>query len=109
MENQPELPLPEPYTFTRPLLDAWFEIPADNYVDVRITRRDFDALFNAFKTGLDAQDRLDEAVVLLSQSEVENANVAMTHARRHRIESFNAFKRFFTAVMDHATRTNTDV
>lgn len=109
MEAEPELPLPEPYTFTRPLLDAWFSFPADEYVETNLTRRDLDALFNAFKTNLDAQDRMDQAIVLLSQGQTDSANLAMAHARRNRVESFNAFKRFFTAIMDGATRAKSHV
>lgn len=109
MENQPQLPLPEPYTFTRPLLDAWFSVQPDEYVEVKLTRRDFDAIFNAFKTSLEAQDGLDQAVVLLSQGKVDEANAWMEASRRHRVESFNAFKRFFSAVMDAATRQDANV
>jgi len=72
------------------------------YPNVRLTRADWDYLYSAIDKSIIAQARLRDAVVKLSQGQTADAEILLAQQSTLLIESQNAWRQLFVAVMSSA-------
>ena len=94
-----EEPLPSSITIPAQIIEKWVEIPESNYLELRLTRSDIDKFYFAFSNLASAQAVFQDAMVLHSNQQFEEANKANRESRRLLIEGQNSFRIFFTALM----------
>jgi hypothetical protein len=70
-------------TIPRQVLEDWVAIPADDYVDVRLTRRDLDRLYSVFDELAAAQRALAGALIDWSHDRHASAEQNLTASFAH--------------------------
>jgi hypothetical protein len=96
-------PIPEEYFIPTQLLDQWFKIPEGQYVNINLTRKDFDNLFNALDKNIKAQAIFQSAMTLYTNGHIEAANRAMRDSTIKLTEAHNALRFLYTSIMVSAT------
>ena len=101
-QGPPRPPLPEPYTIPAQLVTNWLDIPPHADLEIRLNRTDFDSLYTAFNRSLEAQQSFQSSMIHYTNGRTDAANDLHYDSQRLLIESQNAFRRFFLAVMTSA-------
>lgn len=91
--------LPESLSIPNGMLEKWFGFQPQEYIDFRVTREDLDKLFLAINQSIQSQSAMDQAFVDWTNGRTQDADQWMFEARRLRVESGNALRRFFMAIM----------
>jgi len=99
----PNEPLPERYAIPVQVIESWLKIPANDYVQVKISRADLDQLFFALTNITGTHQALQDALVKWSNGEVADANTFLDKSRRGNIIAENHIRRFFAGIMAGAT------
>jgi hypothetical protein len=95
-------PLPDSNSIPRQLVEQWLQIPPSAYLEIRLTRNDWDHIFACLNASADAQVHLQTSLIYYSQGNLSAANKGLYEAQRSIILSQNALRNFFTAVMSAA-------
>lgn len=96
-------PLPQPYMLPTQLIEKWLQIPANQYVEARLTRNDLDSLFFGLTRQSRSIQHLEQALVRWANKDVDEANKALNESRRLTIEADNFIRQFFAAIMISVT------
>ena len=101
MAQQPP-PLPEAVTIPYQLVEGWLNIPAYEYVNLHLTRGDFDRLYGSLNKAFLAQSTFQQSMIDYSNGRLADANKAMNEAQRQLIEGQNDLRQLFSAIMASA-------
>lgn len=85
-------------------MEQWTQIPLEADVEVAITKGDLDNLYFAINHLNMSQASMQEALIKYSNGELDDANQFMDASRRSNIESLNALRGLFTALMSSAVQ-----
>ena len=96
--------LPQSYAIPVQLIETWLRISPADYVNVRLTRGDWDNLFIAINKLVDTQVHLQGCWLHWTNGNVSAANVSFHESQRTTIEAQNALRSYFAAVMASATQ-----
>jgi hypothetical protein len=102
--NRPPAKPPELFTIPTQLLEEWVDVPTHDHINITLTRQDLDHLFFGLTRLAEAQGKLDAVMVLWSNNDVDNSNIALGEFRRLNVESQNHIRQFITAMMFSALR-----
>lgn len=92
-------PLPDSFFIPQATIDRWFGIPPDHRVELSITRGELDQLFFAISKSVNAQSQFRQSMISWTQGNLDAANRLNRLAAQQEIESLNALRMFFNAVM----------
>ena len=106
MDPNSQHPLPNSVIIPRGLIDRWVAIDQNDFVALKITRGDLDKFYAAFDNMARAQAVFQDAMIVHSNGNLDEANKLNTESRRLLIEGQNAFRLFFTAIMSTAEGSN---
>jgi|SRR5882757_1961782 len=96
-------PIPEEYVIPIQLVEKWFNIPESDYVNVNLTRRDFDSLFAAIDKNVQAQAIFQQAMTFYTNGNLDEANRKMRDSTIKLTEAHNSLRYLYTSVMASAT------
>jgi hypothetical protein len=103
--NAPQIPvLPEATTIPFAMVQKWMDLSDTQYVDFKLTRTDLDHLFKTIDKQHRATYLLQAALLNFTNGDLESANKNFVESQRHLIESQNALRNFFMAIMAQAQR-----
>jgi hypothetical protein len=97
-------PLPTGYTIPMQIVEAWFRIEPTAYVDVKLTRGDWDCLFTAIDKATSASVHTNSMMIHWTNGNLPASNASLTESQRALIEAENALRRFFNALMASAVQ-----
>lgn len=92
-------PLPESLPIPQKLVEHWLSMPASQQVALSVTRGEMDQLFNSINKLIIAQSHFRQAMIHWTSGELEKANKENHVAAHLEIESQNALRSFFAAIM----------
>jgi hypothetical protein len=102
--ESPASPLPEPILIPFQLIESWLGIPAHDYVEVQLTRGDFDRIYGFVNKSYQSQGTFQQVMIDYSNGRLAEANKAMHEAQRLLIEGQNELRQFMAAVMASGLR-----
>jgi hypothetical protein len=97
-------PLPETATIPYQLIDQWLEIPPQSYLEIRLTRSDFDKFYGSMNKNLQSQSNFQQAMIEYTNGRPSRANELMYESQRLVIESQNDLRHLMSAIMSSAIR-----
>src|SRR4051812_44108192 len=92
-------PLPETVTIPHQLIELWQVLPPERYLELRITRQDFDHLYASMNKGFLAQAAFRQSMIEYSNGNIPEANKLVHENTRLLIEAQNDLRLFTTAIM----------
>jgi hypothetical protein len=96
-------PLPELYTIPAQTIERWLSLAPAQFIQLRLSRSDLDAFFQALDRNFAAQFHLSQTLINYSNGRLDEANDSLHEAQRQLAEAQNYFRRFFNGVMAGAT------
>lgn len=98
--------MPEPYVIPRQTIERWLENPPDEYIDARLTRADYDNLYSAINKLADSQAEFQGSMIAYTNGNNDDANRLMQISQASLMESTNALRRAFAAIMSTKVDSN---
>jgi hypothetical protein len=91
--------LPDTVTIPYQLIELWQALPPERYLDLRITKQDFDRLYASMNRGFLAQAAFRQSMIEYTSGNIPAANKLIHENTRLLIEAQNDLRLFTSAIM----------